>query len=166
MMESTQVQSRVRTPLQASPSHSRMIAGYLAHIEELLQTRHWEAARREADDLPRIAVALADPQLRSSPQRVLGWCRKWLGETQCATWNIWPPPPVGEEVPAAALRRLRLHRLAPPSCRSPGWADAPAQLPVVQQSTALVSATHRWYVHSACHDPTVQGNLALLAVLR
>jgi hypothetical protein len=33
-------------------------------------------------------------------------------------------------------------------------------------STALIEAARRWYARSACHDPTVQANLARLAVLR
>jgi hypothetical protein len=31
---------------------------------------------------------------------------------------------------------------------------------------ALIEAARRWYARSACHDPTVQANLARLAVLR
>jgi hypothetical protein len=31
---------------------------------------------------------------------------------------------------------------------------------------ALVEATRRWYARSGVHDPTVQENLARLAVLR
>jgi hypothetical protein len=30
----------------------------------------------------------------------------------------------------------------------------------------LVDAARRWYARSACHDSTVQANLARLAVLR
>jgi hypothetical protein len=150
-----------------SPSRSRMLTFYLAHIEHLLHTQRWDAARREAGDLPRIAVALAHPQLRASADRVHAWCEQWLG-TQCATWNIWPfGERTGDEhVPAAALRRLRLHRLAPPSCRTPGWAGPlPSDIDTARQSTLLVDATRRWYARSACHDATVQGNLARLAVL-
>ena len=32
--------------------------------------------------------------------------------------------------------------------------------------TALTEAARRWYARNACHDPTVQANLARLAVLR
>src|ERR1700681_3170070 len=49
-----------------SPSSSRMLAGYLTDIEQLLDEQHRDAALREAFDLPRIAVALTDPQLRCS----------------------------------------------------------------------------------------------------
>ncbi len=45
----------------AVPSDSRMLTNYLADIEQLLCEQRWEAALREACDLPQIAVALADP---------------------------------------------------------------------------------------------------------
>src|SRR5947207_1482191 len=54
----------------AVPSDSRMLTNYLADIEQLLCEQRWDAALREACDLPQIAVALADPQLRSSSERV------------------------------------------------------------------------------------------------
>src|SRR5579864_6734687 len=41
-----------------SPSSSRMIATYLTDIEQMLDEERWDAALREASDLPRIAVAL------------------------------------------------------------------------------------------------------------
>ena len=65
-----------------------MLASYLADIEQLLDEQRSEAALREAFDLPEIAVALADPQLRSSGDRVKAWCHEWIaprdahGDTQ------------------------------------------------------------------------------------
>src|SRR2546429_9841185 len=62
-----------------SPSSSRMLARYLTDIEQLLDEQHGEAALREAFDLPRIAVALTDPELRSSGEQLKSWCRQWIG---------------------------------------------------------------------------------------
>jgi hypothetical protein len=155
-----------------SPSRSRMLASYLAHIEHLLGGRRWQAARREAFDLPQIAVALSDPQLRSSPQRVRQWCQEWV-LTGCCVGDperLGPLDTAESVVPAEALKRLRLHRLARTAPQelsaalrgSPAHEDAEAAL----ISTRLVDATRRWYARSACRDATVQSNLARLAVLR
>src|SRR2546430_15894186 len=62
----------------AVPSDSRMLTNYLADIEQLLCEQRWDAALREAFDLPQIVVALAVPQLRSSSERVKRWCGKCL----------------------------------------------------------------------------------------
>ena len=61
-----------------SPSSSRMIATYLTDIEQMLDEERWDAALREASDLPRIAVALADPGLRSPGEQVEHWCQEWV----------------------------------------------------------------------------------------
>jgi len=42
----------------------------------------------------------------------------------------------------------------------------PAETEVAQMGAALVEAARRSYARSGVHDPTVQGNLARLAVLR
>src|SRR5437762_685052 len=55
-----------------SPSSSRMLARYLTDIEQLLDEQHGEAALREAFDLPRIAVALTDPEPRCWKPRAAG----------------------------------------------------------------------------------------------
>src|SRR5579863_10456751 len=60
------------------PSSSRMLATYLADLEDLLDEKHWAAALRDACALPYIAVALADPQLRSSSERCKAWCDEWI----------------------------------------------------------------------------------------
>jgi hypothetical protein len=56
-----------------------MLAGYLTDIEQLLDEQHRDAALREAFDLPRIAVALTDPQLRCSGEQMKTWCEQWIG---------------------------------------------------------------------------------------
>jgi hypothetical protein len=152
---------------QTSPSCSRMLTSYLAHIEQLLEEGRWEAARREAVDLPQIAVALADPQLRSSPERVQQWCHEWLLPEGGYERLVLPC----ESVPTLALRRLQLHRLAPRTPPREVGVLWPHSLPAedaqaAQLSTTLVSAARRWYARSACRDATVQSNLARLAVLR
>ena len=65
-----------------SPSSSRMLASYFTDIEQLLEEQRWDAALREACDLPRIAVALSDPQLRCSGEEVGVWCRQWIPAAQ------------------------------------------------------------------------------------
>ena len=42
----------------------------------------------------------------------------------------------------------------------------PQAAEAVQTGRTLVEATRRWYARSGVHDPTVQTNLARLAVLR
>jgi hypothetical protein len=73
-------------------------------------------------------------------------------------------------VPTRALRRLQLRR----HVRTPprGFAPAPdenldpQEAESIETGRALVGAARRWYARSGCHDPTVQTNLARLAVLR
>jgi len=56
------------TQTRVAPSSSRMLTGYMSYIEQLLDERQWEAALREALDLPQIAVALGNPQLSISSE--------------------------------------------------------------------------------------------------
>lgn len=167
------------------PSSSRMLAGYLSDIELLLEEQRWERALREAFDLPGIAVALSDPRMEVSVDRVHAWCEQWVTHSDDA--SAVPEPEAAriaqlvcervdraslgaDPVPALALRRLRLHRLQRTRQRgfkagslaglSPEGADA------VQICTTLVLAARRWYAQCACHDAIVQANLARLAVLR
>jgi hypothetical protein len=159
-----------------------MVATYLADIEQLLDEQSWEAAVREARDLPNIAVALEDAHLRSSSARLRQWCADWVRPLQtdgdsrsnnhdsvCRTL-LEGAEPSTESVPAQALRRLRLRRLArtPPSRFSHERAqmhDAEGNQAVTLGAT-VVDAVRRWYAHRACRDPIVQANLARLAVLR
>jgi len=169
-----------------SPSSSRMLARYLTDIEQLLDEQHGEAALREAFDLPRIAVALTDPELRCSGEQLKSWCQQWIGpsgyeraaggldyervgrsvsERVAQEGGATP-----ESVPTRALKRLRLrrHMRTPPRGFSVSRSEnlAPQQAEAVDMCTALVEAARRWYARSACHDTVVQANLARLAVLR
>lgn len=166
------------------PSSSRMIATYLTDIEQMLDEQRWDAALLEASDLPRIAVALADPALRSSGEQVKTWCQEWVRppgvkhEADAADYErltrgvtervVSPAGP--EPVPTRALRRLQLRRHVrnPPRGFSADRTDnlAPQETAAAEMGVALVDAARRWYACSGVHDPTVQGNLARLAVLR
>jgi hypothetical protein len=167
----------------AAPSSSRMLASYLTDIEQLLDEQHEDVALREAFDLPRIAVALTDPQLRCTGDQVKTWCEQWIGPS-----GSEPAPKLDYErvgrnvseqvtgdgekasVPTRALQRLRLRRhvRTPPRGFSPARTEhlASEDPEAVEMCTALVDAARRWYARSACHDTTVQTNLARLAVLR
>ena len=168
----------------SSPSSSRMVAGYLMDIEQLLDDRRWDSALQEACELPRIAVALTDPQLRCSDEHVRTWCEQWIrpGPAHSApsaqpgrvartvTERAAPQDPSGESVPAGALRRLRMSRHVRSAPRGISLASrdnlGPKESGAVEICTALVEAARRWYARSACRDTTVQANLARLAVLR
>lgn len=149
-----------------------MLTRYLTDIEDLLEQQRWDAALREARDLPRIAVALADPALQASAEAVRDWAQQWLKPDEQAAALVPAGPSLessGAVVPARALRRLQLRRhvrTAPrgypvrePEAQSPGTEE-------VQVARHLVNATRRWYARSGVHDPAVQANLARLAVLR
>ncbi len=168
----------------AGPSSSRMFAAYVADIEQLLDAQRRELALREALDLPRLAVALADPQLRCTRAQLYTWCEEWirppgaerdaqgLGYERLSRSIIerlgQTSGPDG--VPMRALRRLQLRRhsrIAPRGFRARRSADLPArESEAFDVCAALIEAARRWYARSACHDPIVQANLARLAVLR
>jgi hypothetical protein len=148
-----------------------MFAKYLSDLGQLLDERRWDAAAREADDLPRIAVALSHPHLHASAGDLANWCQLW----------IRPPGAVPESVAhsdvadsasltARALRRLRLRRHVrhPPRGFSPSRADnlGAQDSAVLKRCEALLEAARWWYARSAVHDPVVQANLARLAILR
>jgi hypothetical protein len=172
-----------------SPSSSRMLANYLADIEQLLDEQQWEAALREALDLPLLAASLGDPQLSASDERRKAWCQEWIRPEdpdrnvrgadyervsaavyERAMRNGNDEGAASDTVPSRALRRLRLRRLVrtPPRGFKSGRAEALAAPgnDAVEVCTILVEAARRWYAQSACHDPVVQANLARLAVLR
>ncbi len=171
------------TTLRVAPSSSRMFASYLVDIEQLLDEHRWEAALREALDLPQIAVALSDPQLTGCADRLKDWCDQWIHpgepdrnasgadyERVSATVLARTSRDETATVPSLALKRLRLRRHArtPPrgfsSGRKPNF--APEGNSAITTCSILVEAARRWYAHSAVHDRTVQANLARLAVLR
>ena len=161
-----------------------MVAAYLAGIEQLLDAQRREAALREALDLPSIAVALADPGLRSSREQVTKWCQEWIRPPgaerdahgldyehlarSAAERVAQTAEPDG--VPMRALRRLQLRRharTAPRGFRARRAEDlSPRESEAFDVCAALIEAARRWYARSACHDATVQVNLARLAVLR
>ena len=158
------------------PSSSRMLTRYLMDIEELLEHQHWEAALREARDLPRILVALADPALHCTPEAVAQWGERWVApETRTASLAAVALQPTfaetgGAAVPARALRRLQLRRhvrSVPRGYPVEAPVDlAPTEREAIDTARALVQSARSWYAHSGCHDETVQANLARLAVLR
>jgi hypothetical protein len=168
----------------AAPSSSRMFAAHLTDIEQLLDARRRDAALREALELPRLAVALADPGLRCSRERVRTWCEEWirppgaerdaqgLDYERLAASIIERIAQTGEadSVPMRALRRLQLRRharTAPRGFRASRTGDlSPRESEAFDLCSALIEAARRWYARSACHDPVVQANLARLAVLR
>jgi hypothetical protein len=174
-------------PAHTAPSSSRMVAGYLTDVERLLEEQHWDAALREAFDLPRIAVALTDPKLHSSPEQQRTWCEQWIrpaGSQRAAQQLDYErvrgtvyehlaheqDAAARKPVPARALRRLRLRRHVrshPRVFRSAheGPLD-PQASETTKICTALVEAARRWYARSGVHDSIVQENLARLAVLR
>jgi hypothetical protein len=167
----------------AQPSSSRMLSTYLADVEQNLDEQRWELALRDVADLPKIAVALADPELRSSPDRCRAWCDQWVRPTDaseesgvdhehiCRVLNEKAADqPSKATVPSKELRRLRLRRHARSAPRGFSGSRASGAGEDVTEAfavcTAVVEGVRRWYAHFACHDATAQGNLARLAVLR
>jgi len=165
------------------PSSSRMLTNYLADVEQNLDEHRWELALRDVVDLPKIAVALANPEMRSSREQCVAWCEQWIRPPEAANdsginhqhiCRVLDESSEGNAaspaVPSLALRRLRLRRHARHAPR--GFTAARK----IEESgddaerfavcTALVEGVRRWYAHFACHDATAQANLARLAVLR
>ncbi|HKF98841.1 MAG TPA: hypothetical protein VKB20_11320, partial [Steroidobacteraceae bacterium] len=155
-----------------------MLAAYFGDIEQLLDAHRREPALREALDLPRLAVALADPQLKSTQEGVGRWCEEWIrppGADRDAQGLDYErlsrsiierltPTAEGNGVPMRSLRRLQLRRHArtlPRGFRARRSADLPArENEAFDIAAALIEAARRWYARSACHDPIVQANLA------
>jgi len=155
---------------ETAPSSSRMLASYLTDIEQLLDEQRFDAALTEACDLPRIAVALSDPQLRCSTEDVGRWCQEWMAPAAPTQAVADEPSALQVQVPTSALRRLQLRRHVRtlPRGYSPASEDDldPQAAASDETGRALVGAARRWYAHRGCHDATVQSNLARLAVLR
>jgi hypothetical protein len=167
---------------RVAPSASRMLTSYLNDIEQALDEQRWEVALREAQDLPRIAVALSDPQLHASGEKIKSWCDEWIrpedpdsnargAEYERVSSSVLERTTVDESlVPSLALKRLRLRRHArtPPRGFSPERTQGldARGTNALETCTILVDAARRWYAQCAVHDPAVQANLARLAVLR
>jgi len=178
--------SSAPTPRAApiAPSSSRMFASFLTDIEQLLDEQRWDLALREALNLPGLAVALRDPQLRCTGEQVKTWCGEWIrppgAERDAHALEFEPLSQRLTErvtqlagapgVPVRALRRLQLRRhlrTLPRGFFAHRASDlSPRETETVLMCNTLLQAARRWYARSACHDTTVQGNLARLAVLR
>ena len=167
---------------------SRMLDAYLGDIEYLMRERLWSEAVPLALALPHICVAISDPALRSSPHDYLEWCQNWVRPSRTDSTATVPTADVlfrlaqsraevpddesGTVVPAAALRQLRLRRLAraTPLRRRSAISELvridAAHEPEREAALVLVDAVRRWYADRGALDVTVQSNLARLAILR
>jgi len=169
--------------VRVAPSSSRMLTSYLSDIEQLLDEQRWEAALREALDLPQIAAALSDAHWSASGERIKAWCDEWIRpvdpdrnvrgadyERVCSSVLSRTVQGEGTNVPSLALKRLRLRRHARTPPRGFSFDRSGTQGPEANNAmdtcSILVEAARRWYAHSAVHHPVVQANLARLAVLR
>ena len=165
------------------PSSSRMLTNYLADVEQNLDEHRWEMALRDVVDLPKIAVALTNPELRSSREQCVAWCEQWVRPSNAATDSGVDHEHIcrvldersdnkvaSAAIPSLALRRLRLRRHArnaPRGFNSSHAAKANQDdADTFAICTAVVEGVRRWYAHYACHDAVAQANLARLAVLR
>jgi len=181
--ENTAAARALNSNVRVAPSSSRMLTSYLADIEQLLDEQQWEAATREALDLPQIAVALSDMQLSTTRERVKAWCDEWVRpedpdrNARGADYERVSSNAVarvvqeeGASIPSLALKRLRLRRHARTPPRGFSFDRnvnlGPEANTAIDTCSILVEAARRWYAHSAVHDRTVQANLARLAVLR
>jgi hypothetical protein len=159
-----------------------MLTNYLADVEQNLDEHRWDLALRDVADLPKIAVALTDPELTSSSERCKAWCEQWVRpsnaanesgvdhENICRVLNEKSGQGTVASVPSVELRRLRLRRHARNAPRGFNASHAGKENEDTAETfaicTAVVEGVRRWYAHLACHDATAQANLARLAVLR
>jgi hypothetical protein len=170
---------------RVAPSSSRMLASYMTDIEQLLDEQRWEVALREALDLPLIAVALSDPHLSFTGERLKAWCDEWIRpaepdrnarctEYQRVTTAVLAHTSSNDTamVPSFALKQLRLRRLVRIPARgfNAGRSGSSVLVPegtnAIETCSIIVEAARRWYAQRAVSDKTVQANLARLAVLR
>lgn len=169
---------------RVSPSSSRMLSIYLGDVEQNLDEHRWDLALRDVVDLPSIAVALTDPELRSSGERCKAWCEQWVRPTKDSDDSSGIDPEhicrvldeksayaaADAAVPSLALRRLRLRRHARNAPRGFNATHAGTEIDNAAETfavcMAVVEGVRRWYANFACHDATAQANLARLAVLR
>jgi hypothetical protein len=175
----------IGNPARVAPSSSRMLASYMTDIEQLLDEQRWDVALREALDLPQIAVALSDPHLSFTGERLKAWCDEWIRpadpdrNARCAEYQRVTTAVLThtssentEVVPSFALKKLRLRRLVRIPARgfSTGRSSSSVLVPegsnAIETCGLIVEAARRWYAQSAVSDKIVQANLARLAVLR
>jgi hypothetical protein len=165
---------------------SRMLENYLGDIEYLLREQRFAEAAPLAVALPHICAALAHADLVSSQLAYREWCETWVRPLEDDTSLTVPGPADLERlaesygierelaarpgVPALALRRLRLRRLAraaPLRRRGTLPAASDARDEAVREAcVALLEAVRRWYHDYGSRNAVVQTNLARLAVLR
>ena len=157
------------TRARVAPTSSRTVARFLNDIGQLLDERRFEAAATLASDVPTVAVALADPELKCKPEKLQSWCEQWV-EPALAAERVTREAGESAVVPLRALKRLRLRRHVrnPPRGYRPADTDQLTQheATAALYSEALLEAGRRWYARSAVHDPIVQQNLSRLTVLR
>jgi len=168
---------------KVQPSSSRMLTNYLADVEQNLDEQRWELAMRDVVELPKIAVALANPEMRSSREQCAAWCEQWVRPPNAANDSGIDHEHICRvldqksedgsptaSVPSVALKRLRLRRHARHAPRGFNGSLAVKEnedhAETFAVCTAVVEGMRRWYAHFACHDATAQANLARLAVLR
>lgn len=176
-------QPPTRAPV--APTSSRTVARFLNDIGQLLDEHRFEAATKLASDIPRVAVALADPELKCTPEKIHSWCERWVEPTgaerdaqglerervsRSIGERVTREAGESSAVPLRALKRLRLRR----HVRNPPRGYLPAELRqlnpheaiAARYSETLLEAGRRWYARSAVHDPIVQQNLSRITVLR
>ena len=187
----SQLDSLAKVPAAAPPGtalrrSSRMLENYVGDIEYLLREQRFAEAAPLALALPHICAALAHADLVSSRMAYREWCETWVRPPEDDT-SLTAPDPADLErlaeshgiepelatrpgVPALALRRLRLRRLAraaPLRRRGTVPAANDARDEAAREAcVALLEAVRRWYHDSGSRDTVVQTNLARLAVLR
>src|SRR5262249_49112708 len=152
---------------------SRMLTNYLADVEQNLDEHRWDLALRDVVDLPKIAVALTDAELRSSPERCKAWCEQWVRPPSGANESGVDHQQIcrlldeksantaaGAAVPSVELRRFRLRRHARNAPRgfnaSHSGKTGPDVAEIFAVCTAVVEGVRRWYANFACHDPIAQ----------
>jgi|SRR6185437_3670416 len=165
---------------------SRMLENYVGDIEYLLREQRFAEAAPLALALPHICAALAHADLVSSRMAYREWCETWVRPPEDDTSLIAPGPADLERlaelhgierelatrpgVPALALRRLRLRRLAraaPLRRRGTVPAANDARDEAAREACVeLLEAVRRWYHDAGSRNTVVQTNLARLAVLR
>jgi hypothetical protein len=186
-------QSEAQSPLRAAAhggglrhGSSRMLESYLRDIEYLMREQLWASAAPLALALPHICAALSNTDLVSSGDAYRSWCEAWVRperddtslcvpspeelSSMSETFAVEPELTGRTGVPVRSLRQLRLRRLSRAvSPRGRGMLvemGAASDEPASEACVALLDAVRRWYGDWAAGSPTVQTNLARLAVLR